>query len=214
MSVCWEPATVGEESVASTQRARSVARERSAAGLAMNSLITTTAKVSQPASMLPLPLFVKIGLFLFKHKSCDFYSQILMSVRLASITVAPSFSAKTPRGRSAVSRRSSAAQALFRMPLGAALVSCQLIVLNKSFIATMEITENNQNFTCLFFFFCLDINECVSETGSCHRGQVCINTVGSYICQRNSVNCGRGYHLNEEGTRCVGMTNQLNIPTS
>lgn len=51
-----------------------------------------------------------------------------------------------------------------------------------------------------------DINECVSQTGPCHRGQVCINTVGSYTCQRNSVNCGRGYHLNEEGTRCVGET--------
>lgn len=135
-----------------------------------------------------------------------------MSVRLASITVAPSLSAKTPRGRSAVSRRSSAAQALFRMPLAAALVSCQLIVLNKSFFATMETTGNDQKFTCLFCF-CSDINECVSQTGPCHRGQVCINTVGSYICQRNSVNCGRGYHLNEEGTRCVGMTNQLNSPT-
>ncbi|XP_008310444.1 fibulin-1 isoform X2 [Cynoglossus semilaevis] len=52
---------------------------------------------------------------------------------------------------------------------------------------------------------CIDINECVSQTGPCHRGQVCINTVGSYTCQRNSVNCGRGYHLNEEGTRCVDI---------
>lgn len=50
----------------------------------------------------------------------------------------------------------------------------------------------------------LDINECVSQTGPCERGQVCLNTVGSYTCQRNSVNCGRGYHLNEEGTRCIG----------
>uniref|UniRef100_A0A3P8SAZ8 Fibulin-1 n=1 Tax=Amphiprion percula TaxID=161767 RepID=A0A3P8SAZ8_AMPPE len=52
---------------------------------------------------------------------------------------------------------------------------------------------------------CIDINECVSQTGPCHRGQVCINTVGSYTCQRNSVNCGRGYHLNEEGTRCIDI---------
>ncbi|KAM8860411.1 fibulin-1 isoform 1-T1 [Synchiropus picturatus] len=52
---------------------------------------------------------------------------------------------------------------------------------------------------------CIDINECVSQTGPCQRGQVCINTAGSYICQRNSVNCGRGYHLNEEGTRCVDI---------
>uniref|UniRef100_A0A3Q3ND41 Fibulin-1 n=1 Tax=Mastacembelus armatus TaxID=205130 RepID=A0A3Q3ND41_9TELE len=52
---------------------------------------------------------------------------------------------------------------------------------------------------------CIDINECVSQTGPCHRGQICINTAGSYICQRNSVNCGRGYHLNEEGTRCIDI---------
>ncbi|KAM8892292.1 fibulin-1 isoform 1-T1 [Spinachia spinachia] len=52
---------------------------------------------------------------------------------------------------------------------------------------------------------CIDINECLSQTGPCHRGQICINTVGSYTCQRNSVNCGRGYHLNEEGTRCVDI---------
>lgn len=35
-SVYWVPATVVEESGASTQRAHSVARERSAVGLAMN----------------------------------------------------------------------------------------------------------------------------------------------------------------------------------
>ncbi|XP_032446481.1 fibulin-1 isoform X1 [Xiphophorus hellerii] len=52
---------------------------------------------------------------------------------------------------------------------------------------------------------CIDINECVSQSNPCHRGQICVNTVGSYACQRNSVNCGRGYHLNEEGTRCVDI---------
>ncbi|XP_072528351.1 fibulin-1 isoform X2 [Salminus brasiliensis] len=52
---------------------------------------------------------------------------------------------------------------------------------------------------------CIDINECLSVTGPCPPGQVCFNTVGSYTCQRNSVNCGRGYHLNEEGTRCVDI---------
>lgn len=51
-----------------------------------------------------------------------------------------------------------------------------------------------------------DINECVTEKSPCHRGQICINTVGSYSCQRNSVNCGRGYHLNDDGTRCIGRT--------
>ncbi|XP_029010122.1 fibulin-1 isoform X2 [Betta splendens] len=52
---------------------------------------------------------------------------------------------------------------------------------------------------------CIDINECLSQTGPCLRGQVCINTVGSYKCQRNSVNCGRGYHLSDDGTRCVDV---------
>ncbi|XP_049330394.1 fibulin-1 isoform X2 [Astyanax mexicanus] len=52
---------------------------------------------------------------------------------------------------------------------------------------------------------CIDINECLSVAGPCPSGQLCINTVGSYTCQRNSVSCGRGYHLNEEGTRCVDI---------
>uniref|UniRef100_A0A8C3A8V8 Fibulin-1 n=1 Tax=Cyclopterus lumpus TaxID=8103 RepID=A0A8C3A8V8_CYCLU len=52
---------------------------------------------------------------------------------------------------------------------------------------------------------CIDINECVSQTGPCPRGQLCLNTVGSYMCQRNSVNCGRGYHLNEGSTRCIDI---------
>lgn len=58
----------------------------------------------------------------------------------------------------------------------------------------------------LYLFICApDINECLSVAAPCPAGQVCLNTVGSYTCQRNSVNCGRGYHLNTEGTRCVGM---------
>ncbi|XP_041965220.1 fibulin-1 isoform X1 [Alosa sapidissima] len=52
---------------------------------------------------------------------------------------------------------------------------------------------------------CIDINECLSQSGPCPTGQMCFNTVGSYTCQRNSVSCGRGYHLNEEGTRCVDI---------
>lgn len=49
--------------------------------------------------------------------------QISMSVRLVSITVAQSLSARTPRGRSVVSLRSSVVQALSRMPLATAWVS-------------------------------------------------------------------------------------------
>ncbi|KAM6937287.1 fibulin-1 [Xenentodon cancila] len=52
---------------------------------------------------------------------------------------------------------------------------------------------------------CIDINECVTQANPCPQGQVCINTVGSFFCQKNSVNCGRGYHLNEDGTRCVDI---------
>uniref|UniRef100_A0A671VIF5 Fibulin-1 n=1 Tax=Sparus aurata TaxID=8175 RepID=A0A671VIF5_SPAAU len=49
---------------------------------------------------------------------------------------------------------------------------------------------------------CIDINECVAYTTPCPHGQTCINTVGSYTCRRNTVTCGRGYHLTEDGTRC------------
>lgn len=50
----------------------------------------------------------------------------------------------------------------------------------------------------------VDINECLSISPTCPVGHTCINTEGSYTCQKNVPNCGRGYHLNDEGTRCVG----------
>ncbi|XP_025255407.1 fibulin-1 [Theropithecus gelada] len=53
---------------------------------------------------------------------------------------------------------------------------------------------------------CIDINECLSISAPCPTGHTCINTEGSYTCQKNVPNCGRGYHLNEEGTRCVGCS--------
>lgn len=49
-----------------------------------------------------------------------------------------------------------------------------------------------------------DINECTSLPEPCKPGFNCINTVGSYTCQRNTLTCSRGYHSNEEGTRCIG----------
>ncbi|XP_056132659.1 fibulin-1-like [Lampris incognitus] len=49
---------------------------------------------------------------------------------------------------------------------------------------------------------CIDINECIALTSPCQPGQTCFNTVGSYTCRRTTVTCGRGYHLNEDGTRC------------
>ncbi|XP_019134465.1 fibulin-1 isoform X2 [Larimichthys crocea] len=49
---------------------------------------------------------------------------------------------------------------------------------------------------------CIDINECVAHTSPCLPGQTCINTMGSYTCRRNTVTCGRGYHLTHDGARC------------
>ncbi|KAJ8411170.1 hypothetical protein AAFF_G00171760 [Aldrovandia affinis] len=52
---------------------------------------------------------------------------------------------------------------------------------------------------------CIDINECLSQTSACKPGEICFNTMGSYNCQRSSLSCGRGYHLNEAGTRCMDI---------
>ncbi|XP_035807296.2 fibulin-1-like isoform X2 [Amphiprion ocellaris] len=49
---------------------------------------------------------------------------------------------------------------------------------------------------------CIDINECVVHHNPCLPGQTCINTVGSYTCRSNTITCGRGYHLTEDGSRC------------
>ncbi|XP_056224283.1 fibulin-1-like isoform X1 [Seriola aureovittata] len=49
---------------------------------------------------------------------------------------------------------------------------------------------------------CIDLNECVANSSPCLPGHTCINTIGSYTCRRNTVTCGRGYHLTEDGTRC------------
>lgn len=57
------------------------------------------------------------------------------------------------------------------------------------------------NLTC---FFLLDRNECMAFINPCLLGQTCVNTVGSFTCRRNTVTCGRGYHLTEDGTRCEG----------
>ncbi|XP_055009652.1 fibulin-1 [Boleophthalmus pectinirostris] len=49
---------------------------------------------------------------------------------------------------------------------------------------------------------CIDINECVVYTSPCPPGQTCINSLGSFTCRRNTITCGRGYHLTEDGSRC------------
>ncbi|XP_068134309.1 fibulin-1 isoform X2 [Hyperolius riggenbachi] len=48
-------------------------------------------------------------------------------------------------------------------------------------------------------FTCEDINECISSTHNCKIGQICINQVGSFRCQRE-INCGTGYELTEDNT--------------
>ncbi|XP_062373745.1 fibulin-1-like [Sardina pilchardus] len=52
---------------------------------------------------------------------------------------------------------------------------------------------------------CIDINECVTLDSPCQPGQTCVNTVGSYTCERHRVTCSRGYHLNEDGSRCLDV---------
>lgn len=58
----------------------------------------------------------------------------------------------------------------------------------------------------------IDINECTSLSEPCRPGFSCINTVGSYTCQRNALLCGRGYHASQDGTTCVGKASRLPIP--
>ncbi|XP_030071151.1 fibulin-1 [Microcaecilia unicolor] len=44
---------------------------------------------------------------------------------------------------------------------------------------------------------CEDINECIIGTHNCKLGQMCINTLGSFRCQRD-IGCGTGYELTED----------------
>lgn len=67
------------------------------------------------------------------------------------------------------------------------------------------IDYKSEEFCSFLRLFSLDINECVANDSPCHAGHTCINTRGSYICRRNIVYCGRGYHLRENGTHCEGQ---------
>ncbi|XP_038566122.1 fibulin-1-like [Micropterus salmoides] len=46
---------------------------------------------------------------------------------------------------------------------------------------------------------CKDINECLTGSHNCIFGQVCINTEGSFRCQRET-SCGTGYELTDANT--------------
>ncbi|XP_054998082.1 fibulin-1 isoform X2 [Sorex araneus] len=43
---------------------------------------------------------------------------------------------------------------------------------------------------------CEDVNECITGSHTCRLGESCVNTVGSFRCQRDS-SCGTGYELTE-----------------
>ena len=45
---------------------------------------------------------------------------------------------------------------------------------------------------------CIDIDECQISNGNCE--QMCVNTIGSYMC-----NCSEGFMLNEDLFNCSGM---------
>ncbi|XP_056337889.1 fibulin-1 isoform X1 [Oenanthe melanoleuca] len=47
---------------------------------------------------------------------------------------------------------------------------------------------------------CEDINECITGTHNCGIGQTCVNTLGSFRCQRDT-SCGTGYELTDDN-RC------------
>ncbi|XP_019817521.2 fibulin-1 isoform X2 [Bos indicus] len=44
---------------------------------------------------------------------------------------------------------------------------------------------------------CEDVNECITGGQSCRLGETCVNTAGSFRCQRDS-SCGTGYELTED----------------
>ncbi|XP_042523280.1 fibulin-1 [Dipodomys spectabilis] len=44
---------------------------------------------------------------------------------------------------------------------------------------------------------CEDTNECITGSHSCRLGETCINTMGSFRCQRES-SCGTGYELTDD----------------
>lgn len=54
---------------------------------------------------------------------------------------------------------------------------------------------------CSVLFSPSDINECLTGRHNCARGQVCLNTEGSFHCQRE-ISCNTGYKLT--GSSCQG----------
>lgn len=84
---------------------------------------------------------------------CDVFIQILMSVRLVSITVDRSFNAKTPRGHSVVCPKFSVDLALSRMLLETVLVS----ISTKGFIVAKHPIQSSAATYDLYLSTCKDI---------------------------------------------------------
>lgn len=59
---------------------------------------------------------------------------------------------------------------------------------------------------CLACFPFEDINECLLGSHHCRPGERCINTLGSYRCQRE-VSCGTGYELTDSNNCNGHLTN-------
>ncbi len=50
----------------------------------------------------------------------------------------------------------------------------------------------------LFYSICLDIDECILNTHSCHSNATCSNTVGNFTCVCNAGWSGDGYSCSGE----------------
>lgn len=77
-----------------------------------------------------------------------------------------------------------------------------------TFLLEKTNTTEPQQETCDVFLYCLscffaDINECLVGASNCRGGERCINTEGSFRCQRE-VSCGTGYELTDSNN-CKGL---------
>lgn len=150
-----------------------------------------------------------------------------MSVLCEPITAGWASSARILMARSHVTWSSAASQASLRTHMATALVrqgrasfrvtQCPLVdrcMKNTKSAKTLLWTFLKVAFFVSFSFtfydfhavslFVLDIDECSSVSEPCSTGFNCINTVGSYTCQRKIIMCSRGYHSSPDGARCIG----------
>ena len=70
----------------------------------------------------------------------------------------------------------------------------------------MVISEIDINWLCaaMYMPFEIDVNECATLNGSC--SQMCVNTIGSYLCS-----CGYGYELDLDNRTCNGKFKCINM---